>query len=132
MTEWLSYFIGPGQVGSIPFKFGINAIRLGAAGFGFLALVHMIELGKINIGHQLCFHVIYSVCQCIHELVKIFFVEENLVLFVRESIFLEPLFTFGDRQIIIIRTGRLHIKEVRPLAGGHPFRKYLTPVIVVF
>jgi hypothetical protein len=117
MTEWLSYFIGPGQVGSIPFEFGINTVGLwSSSGFRLFAFVNMIELREVDVWHQLCFHVVYCVRKCIDELVKIFFVEENLVLFVRKSIILEPLFTFGDRQIIIIRTGCLDVKKVSPLA----------------
>ena len=127
------FIIDSGQVGSIPFKLAIDAIRLGAACFGLLALVHVVELGKINVGHQFSFHMVNRVGQCIHELIKIFFVEENLVFLVRESIFLESLLTFGDRQVIIIRTGSLNIKKVSSLACFY-FRgvDFVPSVILVF
>ena len=117
MKEWLSYIIGPGQVGSVPFEFGVNAVRFWTAGgFRFFAFMHVVKLSKVHIWHQLRLHMIHRIVQRVYEFVKVFFVEENLVLFVRKSIILEPLFTFGDRQIIIIRTGCFDVKKVSSLA----------------
>jgi hypothetical protein len=117
VKEWLFYIIGPGQVGSVPFKLGVNAVRLRpACRLCLFALMHVVELRKVHVWHQLCLHMIHRIVQRVYEFVEVFFVEENLVLFVRKSIILEPLFTFGDRQIIIIRTGCFDVKKVSSLA----------------
>jgi len=55
-----------------------------------------------NIRKQLFFNMIYRVGKGLHELVKVLFVQKNLMFFVRKPIFLESFLAFGDGQIEII------------------------------
>ena len=78
------------------------------------------ELGKINVGEQLGLHMINGSVESFLEFVKIFFVDENLVLNHRllASIvkLLRPL---GDGHVIIVVAGRFYVKKVYSLTSEY-------------
>src|SRR5690606_39092884 len=74
------------------------------------------------------------VVEGLYKLIEVFLVEENLVLFVSEPVLFKPLLAFSDGQVVIVGTGRFHIKEISPLASLHFRRENFVPAIclVVF
>ena len=62
----------------------------------------VVESVKIEIRHQLGFHIAYRFGQCIQKLVEILFVKEHFVTIV--TIIVEPLFAFRNGYEVIICT----------------------------
>ena len=94
----------------------------------------VIELGEVNVRHQLGLHMINRVVKRLYKLVKVLLVKQDLVLFISKPVFLKPLFTFCDGEVVIVRTGRFYIKEIGSLASLHFRRENFVPAIclVVF
>ena len=79
------------------------------------------ELGKIHVGEQFGFDVIDAFLQGVDELVKVFFVEKQFMLFVGESFALRLPSTFGNGNIIVVGARGLDIEKIRPFARSNPF-----------
>ena len=73
-----------------------------------------------------------SVVKRIHKLIKILFVQEYLVLFVRKAfiVLVEPLFALRNRHIKVICPGRFNIKKISALPRLHFLRVNFVPAIV--
>ena len=69
-----------------------------------------VERIKIKIGHQLFLDMIDGFSERFNELVKVFFVKENLVPFIRV---IHPFLAFRDGKEVIVGLGRLHVEKIR-------------------
>ena len=69
----------------------------------------------------------------LEKLFEILFVQKYFMLFVGKAlvIFVEPFLAFRNRHVVVVTTGRFHIKEVRPLAGLYFLRINLVTAIVL-
>jgi hypothetical protein len=89
----------------VPFEFGIHCGGLVFRhGHRRITLLPNIKLGEINAWHELVFHVAYRIIEGTHEFIEILLIEEDLVLFIRESIIIliVALLAFCDGQVIVI------------------------------
>jgi len=86
-------------------------------------------LGDFDLLEEMCLDILDRFGKGIAELLKVLFVEENLMLLV--LIFTDSL-TFRDRDIeILLGLCRLHIKEVRAFSCPHTLREDLIFVAIV-
>ncbi len=86
-----------------------------------MALMTMLKRGKIHPRHQLVFNMIDCIVEGIHKFIEVLFVKKDLVFLIREAfiVLVEALFTFCDRHIKVVCTGRFHIKKISALARLH-------------
>jgi hypothetical protein len=84
----------------------------------FFMFLTVVELGEIHLWHKFCLHVIYCVVQGVNEFSEILFIEKDLVFFISKPfiVFVVPLLTLGNSQVVVIRPGCLHIKKVGPFS----------------
>lgn len=84
-----------------------------------LFLPNHFYISRLSMHQQLTLDVVYGFIQCIPEFLKIFFVEEDLMLLI---FFFPYSFALGNRDVeVLLRLGGFHIKEVRSFTGSHPF-----------
>jgi hypothetical protein len=96
----------------IPFEIAIGEII-----FLFLG-----KLAEIKVGHQVGFDEIHGFLEALYKLVEVFFVKKHLVFLVGEiSILACVASAFGDGDVVVVGTGRFHIKKIRPLTCSHTF-----------
>ena len=79
------------------------------------------KLSKINIGHELGFHVVERFLQGFDKLVEVFLIQKQLLLFVGKAVTLCQSAAFSDGQKIVVGTGRFHVEEVRPFTRPYAF-----------
>lgn len=116
----------------IPLKFAVYG-RLGGCHFIVVVLfARPVELCKINSGHQLVLHMAHRVVQCFHEFIKIFFVQKDFVFFIGKPlvVLVKSLLTLCYRQVVIIRSRRLHIEKIGPFASFNFLGENLFPLTV--
>src|SRR6478736_2399529 len=87
---------------------------------------------KINSWHKLIFYMIDSIIERVHKFIKILFIKEYLVFFVRKAfvVLIEPLFALRNRHIKVICPGRFNIKKISALPCLHFLRVNFVPAIV--
>lgn len=89
---------------SFPFQFATGVVvGFGRGAFG--------ELLKINVGQEFGFYVVNGLPEGFDELIEVFFVEKQLVLFVGEAIALQVPPALGNGQKIVVGAGGLHVKK---------------------
>src|SRR6187431_2849502 len=72
----------------------------------------MIECIKVKVGHQFRLYIINRLAKCFDKLIKVFFVEEDLMTII--TVIIKSLTAFGNGQVIIITTSGSYIKEISP------------------
>src|SRR6267154_853243 len=114
----------------IPAKLCVRVLLGGSFSYLFGFMI-MFKRRKVNARHQFILHVIQCIVQGFHKTVKIFFVQENFVLLVAETLVVgvKALLTFRDRHVKVIGTGRFHIKEIGTLARLHLLRENFIPTV---
>ena len=93
----------------------------------------VVELRKINAGHQFSLDMIYRIIQGLDKLVKIFLIKENLVFLIGKAfiILIIPFLAFSYGKVVVIGPGRLYVEKVGPFARFHFLRENLIPAIAI-
>ena len=95
-------------------------------------MVAVLKRREVNTWHKLIFYVIDGIIERVHKFVKVLFVQENFVFFVRKAfiVLIEPFFALRNRHIKVIRPGRFNIKKISAFPCLHFLRVNFIPAIV--